>query len=95
MGLVQDILDEGFSGLQHNFITAKLEDLVRWSRARSSWPASFGLACCAIEMMATGASNYDFGVDIANRVARRLVIPAHRDGDQAQLGVRRERRLVG
>jgi NADH-quinone oxidoreductase subunit B len=67
MGLVQDILDEGFSGLQHNFITAKLEDLVRWSRARSSWPASFGLACCAIEMMATGAANYDisrFGMEV-------------------------------
>ena len=67
MGLVQDILDEGFSGIQHNFITAKLEDLVRWSRARSSWPASFGLACCAIEMMATGAAHYDisrFGMEV-------------------------------
>ena len=67
MGLVQDILDEGFSGIQHNFITARLEDLVRWSRARSSWPASFGLACCAIEMMATGAAHYDisrFGMEV-------------------------------
>ena len=67
MGLVQDIKDDGFSGLQHNFITGKLEDLVRWSRARSSWPASFGLACCAIEMMATGAAHYDisrFGMEV-------------------------------
>ena len=48
-----------------NVITAKLEDLVNWSRARSSWPASFGLACCAIEMMATFAGRFDldrFGV---------------------------------
>ena len=37
MGLLQDVLDDGFSGLQHNFITGKLEDLVRWSRSRSSW----------------------------------------------------------
>ncbi|MGI9598238.1 MAG: NADH-quinone oxidoreductase subunit B, partial [Acidimicrobiales bacterium] len=35
------------------------EKLVGWSRARSSWPATFGLACCAIEMMATGGSHYD------------------------------------
>ncbi|MBV1893848.1 MAG: NADH-quinone oxidoreductase subunit B, partial [Ilumatobacteraceae bacterium] len=59
MGIVNDVLDDGLGGLSHNLITAKLEDLVNWSRARSSWPASFGLACCAIEMMATGAAHYD------------------------------------
>jgi NADH-quinone oxidoreductase subunit B len=39
----------------------------QWSRSRSSWPASFGLACCAIEMMATGAAHYDisrFGMEV-------------------------------
>ena len=53
-------------GLEHNFLTAKIEDLVSWSRARSLWPATFGLACCAIEMMATGGSHYDlarFGME--------------------------------
>ena len=67
MGQIQNILDEGIRGLEHNFITAKLEDLVRWSRSRSSWPATFGLACCAIEMMATGAAHYDlarFGMEV-------------------------------
>jgi NADH-quinone oxidoreductase subunit B len=67
MGLIKDIRDEGFSGIPHNFLTGKLEDLVRWSRARSSWPATFGLACCAIEMMATGAAHYDlarFGMEV-------------------------------
>ena len=59
MGLVSNVQDHGFEGLDHNVLTAPLEKLVNWSRARSSWPASFGLACCAIEMMATGGSHYD------------------------------------
>ena len=53
--------------LQHNFLTGRLEDLVRWARRASLWPASFGLACCAIEMMGTGASHYDlsrFGMEV-------------------------------
>src|SRR5438552_11112154 len=64
---LQDILDEGLAGIQHNFLTGKLEDLVNWSRARSCWPATFGLACCAIEMMGTGAANFDlarFGMEV-------------------------------
>lgn len=59
MGVVQNVQDHGFEGLDHNVLTAPLEKLVTWGRARSSWPASFGLACCAIEMMATGGSHYD------------------------------------
>jgi NADH-quinone oxidoreductase subunit B len=59
--LLRDIQDDGLGGIQHNAITAKIEDLIKWSRSRSSWPASFGLACCAIEMMATGAAHYDLG----------------------------------
>jgi NADH-quinone oxidoreductase subunit B len=42
-----------------------LENLLDWSRLSSLWPLGFGLACCAIEMMATNASHYDlerFGV---------------------------------
>ena len=53
--------------LPHNFLTGRLEDLVRWARERSVFPATFGLACCAIEMMATGAAHYDlsrFGMEI-------------------------------
>jgi len=67
VSLVKDVLDDGFGGIPHNAITAKLEDLVSWARSRSSWPASFGLACCAIEMMATGAAHYDisrFGMEV-------------------------------
>ena len=38
------------------FILSKLQD---WSRDKSLWPVSFGLACCAIEMMAASAGKYD------------------------------------
>jgi NADH-quinone oxidoreductase subunit B len=38
------------------FILGRLED---WARESSVWPVAFGLACCAIEMMATGASRFD------------------------------------
>jgi len=53
--------------LPHNFLTARLEDLVQWARERSVFPATFGLACCAIEMMATGAAHYDlarYGMEV-------------------------------
>jgi NADH-quinone oxidoreductase subunit B len=44
-----------------------VEKLVNWTRKASFWPATFGLACCAIEMMATGAARYDlarFGMEV-------------------------------
>jgi NADH-quinone oxidoreductase subunit B len=67
MGLVENVRDDGFAGLEHNFLTGKLEDLVRWSRKSSCWPATFGLACCAIEMMAAGGAHYDlarYGMEV-------------------------------
>jgi len=45
--------------LGDNIITASLDKVVNWSRSRSMWPMTFGLACCAIEMMATGAARHD------------------------------------
>ena len=57
----------GLEDLQHNFLTGRLEDLVKWARTYSMWPATFGLACCAIEMMTTGAGRYDmarFGMEV-------------------------------
>ena len=66
MGIIQDVADDGFAGLEHNFVTGKVEDVVRWARARSCWPATFGLACCAIEMMvrrvAYDLARYGMGV---------------------------------
>ena len=57
----------GLEQLNHNFLTGQLEDLVKWARQNSVWPATFGLACCAIEMMATGAAHFDisrFGMEV-------------------------------
>ena len=59
--------EDGMGALQHNFLTARLEDLVDWARSRSTWGVTFGLACCAIEMMGAGASHYDlarFGMEV-------------------------------
>ena len=51
-------LDKEFT--DGNIVIAKAEDLFNWARLSSLWQVSFGLACCAIEMMATSASQYDF-----------------------------------
>jgi NADH-quinone oxidoreductase subunit B len=40
-------------------ILTRVEDMINLARAGSVWPLTFGIACCAIEMMATAASNYD------------------------------------
>jgi NADH-quinone oxidoreductase subunit B len=50
-----------------SFLLTTMQKGVSWARTRSMWPATFGLACCAIEMMATGAAHYDlarFGMEV-------------------------------
>jgi len=44
---------------EENVILSTLEQGMNWAKESSIWPMTFGLACCAIEMMATGASRYD------------------------------------
>ena len=51
----QDVEEEVRRGL----LLGSLGRAVAWARKNSMWPATFGLACCAIEMMATGAAEYD------------------------------------
>jgi NADH-quinone oxidoreductase subunit B len=49
------------------FLLTTLDSAVNWTRTRSMWAATFGLACCAIEMMATGAAHNDlarFGMEV-------------------------------
>lgn len=44
---------------EEGFILTTVEQAINWARESSIWPMTFGLACCAIEMMASGASRYD------------------------------------
>ena len=49
------------------FLLTTYESAINWTRTRSMWAATFGLACCAIEMMATGAAHNDlarFGMEV-------------------------------
>ena len=69
--------------LPHNFLTGSIEELVKWARKSSVWPATFGLACCAIEMMSAGAADYDlarFGMEVFRNSPRQadLMIVAGR-----------------
>jgi NADH-quinone oxidoreductase subunit B len=49
---VDEIRDRGF-------VLARIDQVATWARAGSLWPMTFGLACCAIEMMQAAASRYD------------------------------------
>ena len=52
MSPIENHLDEGF-------LVTTLDGVINWARRSSVWPVTFGIACCAIEMIATGASRYD------------------------------------
>jgi len=53
--------------VERGILLTSLDKMVNWARRSSIWPATFGLACCAIEMMATGAARFDlarFGAEV-------------------------------
>ena len=60
-GVVDDILRPGADNplIERGFATATLDSLVNWARTGSMWPMTFGLACCAVEMMHAGAARLD------------------------------------
>ena len=79
-------------------LTTSAEFMIQWARRSAIWPVAFGLACCAIEMMATGAGRYDmarFGAEvfrgsprqadlmiIAGRLSRKMAPAMRRIYDQ-------------
>ena len=56
LGYIDQIREDG---LASSTVVVPLDAAINWARANSIWPLTFGLACCAIEMMAVGASKFD------------------------------------
>jgi NADH-quinone oxidoreductase subunit B len=54
------LLDMDMKLAEKGFFVTQLDNLVNWARTGSMWPMTFGLACCAIEMMQSAASRYDY-----------------------------------
>lgn len=52
-------VEKGTKILPPNIIITSMDKLINWGRSSSLWPMTFGLACCAIEMMTTGSAHYD------------------------------------
>jgi NADH-quinone oxidoreductase subunit B len=62
--------------MQGQVSVTSVERILNWSRRNSLWPMMFGLACCAIEMIATAASRYDF-----SRFGMEVMRPSPRQAD--------------
>jgi NADH-quinone oxidoreductase subunit B len=69
--VADQISDPGQSGTsaeslqKKGFLVTSVDNVVNWARTGSMWPMTFGLACCAVEMMHAGAARYDldrFGI---------------------------------
>src|SRR4026208_2009922 len=97
MGIEQKLGNMGIA-------TTTLETAVNWARTNAMWPMLFGLACCAIEMMAAQASHYDmsrFGMElmrvsprqsdlmiVAGRLSRKMAPVVRRLYDQIRAHTR-------
>lgn len=71
--VLKDFPGEVTKGPGTNIVVTTVDDIINWSRANSLWPLVFGTSCCAIEMMATGASRHDwarFGTEVARATPR-------------------------
>ena len=67
MGSGQGTLDDLEKSLHQNLLITSVDYVLNWARRSSLWPVTFGLACCAIEMIATATPRYDiarFGAEV-------------------------------
>ncbi|HEX6061135.1 MAG TPA: hypothetical protein VF001_03630, partial [Candidatus Limnocylindria bacterium] len=67
MGGHEPRMISGVTASDDNIVFTSVNMLVNWARSRSPWPLGYGLACCAIEMMASAASHHDlarFGAEV-------------------------------
>jgi NADH-quinone oxidoreductase subunit B len=66
-GLFDRIDNEDLIGLSEGIVFTTLDKALNWGRKNSIWPMTFGLACCAIEMMSMSAARFDvarFGAEV-------------------------------
>jgi len=66
MGLIEHKFED-------NILTTTVDDFLNWTRKSSIWPMTFGLACCAIEMIAAGGPRFDiarFGMEVFRATPR-------------------------
>src|SRR3990167_3988906 len=94
--MIEGVMKEGF-------ITTSYDSVVNWAKTGSLWPMTFGLACCAVEMMHAAAARYDigrFGAEVFRPSPRQsdLMIVAgtagQQDGARPAQGVRPDERAT-
>jgi NADH-quinone oxidoreductase subunit B len=92
------VFEQELGNLEEKLLLTTVEKAVAWAQSYSIWPATFGLACCAIEMMSIVTSRYDsarFGAEvfrstprqadlliISGRVAHKMAAPTRQIYDQ-------------
>jgi NADH-quinone oxidoreductase subunit B len=72
-GIDRDLRDLEVQQFEKGLLTTTVERAIAWARSSSIWPATFGLACCAIEMMHTATPRYDiarFGAEVFRATPR-------------------------